>query len=251
MTPIRVLIIDDEPDSIRLTKYMLSKNNAEFSVASSNGGEDALSKINTFNPDLIFLDIQMPIYNGFELLSKVQKRQFEVIFLTAFDEYAIQAIKNCALDYLLKPLKQIELNAAIEQYQVNNNRFTHQKLTQLIREYNLYTQESHHKIALPDLDGIVFLHLDDILFFEANDIMSMVYLKDGNKKNLNISLKKLEEKIENPHFFRVHKSYYININHISKIKKQDGISIILYNDKEIPISRLKKEEFYDLINSNF
>ena len=246
---IKILIIDDEPHCIEVLEMMLHHMEYKFKeIKSSLGSLSGLTTIEDFKPDLIFLDIHMPVMNGFDLLEKIPDKSFGIIFTTAYDEYAIKAFKTSAVDYLLKPIKQKEMEQAIIRYINGYNNINNAHVKFLVDQLNEKKQSAIQRIALPTFDGITFFSINEINYFEAKDPVSFVFLDNG-KVAINLRFKELEEKLKLLPFYRTHKSYIINTDKINKILNREGLILELECGSKVPLSRRKKEEFLKLINA--
>lgn len=195
--------------------------------------------IRKHKPDLVFLDIEMPKYNGLEIVNFFDEKEinFAIIFTTAYNQYAIQAFKTSAIDYLLKPIDPEELKNTLERYKISQNSI-YEKLT-LAKQY--LNKES--KIAIPDGNNLVMIPPSDIVYLKAENSYTQIVLNTGKKMVTSRFLKNFEESLkEHTQFFRCHKSYIINIEYIVSYSKSDGGTVLLENQIEIPVSSDKVEE---------
>lgn len=245
---IRTIIIEDEPVSRDMLTLMLQryKNDIELVDACSNPA-DGIESIAKHQPDLIFLDIQMPKMNGFDMLQKIGSINFEVIFTTAFDQYAINAIRISALDYLLKPVDDEDLAAAIDKCRERMK----QKSPQLQFE-NLFNNLTNKNpldktLALSASDGISFVKMADILRVEANGRYAKFYLLNKETILVSKTLGDFEEVLSANQFFRIHDSAIVNLNHVKKFIRGDGGTIILSDNTELDVARRRKDDFVKLI----
>ncbi|MGI9543531.1 MAG: LytR/AlgR family response regulator transcription factor [Cyclobacteriaceae bacterium] len=241
---IRAIIIDDEPGSLQALKLSLGKFCPQVDVLGCYEiPEEGLAAIRSIQPDLLFLDVQMPSMTGFDLLEELEQIDFEIIFVTAYDQYAIKAIKFSALDYLMKPVDVDELTAAISKVE---NR---QDLKMQVHQYrsviaNLKSYANGlGKIAIPSMEGIIFLEIKDIVYGQAEGNYTNLFLQDKETLVVTKSLKDFETLLDQQGFFRVHHSYLINLNHIQKYVKGEGGYVELTGGSKVDISRRKKEEF--------
>ncbi|HEX6223997.1 MAG TPA: LytTR family DNA-binding domain-containing protein, partial [Chryseolinea sp.] len=212
---------------------------------------EATQAVREHAPDVVFLDIQSQRETGFDLLTKLQEIDFEVIFTTAYTEYAIKAFKFSAIDYLLKPIDIEELKKAVARVEkrVSNNMTG--RLTQLVQNLKLGSNENY-KIALPTLDGLVFVKISDILYCEASSNYTQIFTTE-EKYLVSKTLKEYDDLLSDHNFFRIHNSYLININSIKKYVKGEGGYVVLNNDISLDVSKRKKEAFLNKIgirNSN-
>lgn len=245
---IRTIIIEDEPVSREMLTLMLQRYKADIEIidACSNPA-DGIESIAKHQPDLVFLDIQMPKMNGFEMLKKITPINFEVIFTTAFDQYAINAIRVSALDYLLKPVDDEDLAAAIEKCKVSLK----DKKPQLQFEHlfnNLINKNPLDKtLALAASDGISFVKMSDILRVEANGRYAKFYLLNKDTILVSKTLGDFEEILSANQFFRIHDSSIINLNHVKKYIRGDGGTVLLSDNTELDVARRRKDDFIKLI----
>ena len=202
---------------------------------------EAHSLLQQFQPHLIFLDIMMPEKNGFEFLNEVNKINFEIIFTTAFNEFAIRAIRFSALDYLLKPLNAEELRSAINRFleKRNQKKETDSLLRNLLQNLGKKEQEDF-KLAVPTTAGAVFFSPAEIIRLEGEGNYTRFFLSDGRKHLSSKTMKEYEEILLQHHFLRVHKSHLVNKNFIDHYHNEG--SIILKNKTQLPVSRQRKQE---------
>lgn len=245
---LKAILIDDELACLQTLRHDLVKYCPEVEViAECIGGKEGIKEINKHKPDIIFLDIDMPYINGFDLLEMVPNGEFEVIFTTAHDKYAIRAFKISAVDYLLKPIdKDALVNAVQKVASLREKGQSNRQIDFLIQQIKDLESNNVKKIALPTFDGLEFINLDDILYCQSDGAYSNVFFKDGNKLYISKTLRYLEDALCSFHFFRVHNSYIVNLNYIRKYSKSDGGALILTNGQRIRVSRSKKEELLGL-----
>lgn len=246
---IKACIIDDEEKSRQTLKQLVEQYcNGVLVVSEDKDVESAYHSITKHNPDMIFLDIAMPGGSGFDLLKKFSKIDFDVIFVTAYDHYALQAIKISALDYLLKPINIDELIAATEkvgQKQALRNISTHINL--LLG--NLITKNTNkNKIAIPSNNGFEFVHLEDIIRIDADGSYTRLVLNNGSKILTSYHLNEYEELLPKDTFFRSHHSHIINLGHIKKYFKGDGGHVVMSDNSTVDIAKRKKKEFLERFN---
>ena len=241
----QALIIDDEKHCREGLSIMLSKYCPDVEVlAQCPGPKAALQAIGKFHPDLIFLDIEMPGMNGFEMLENCKEYDFEVIFTTAYNEYAIQAIRHSALDYLLKPVNKNELVQAVAKVKESRQSKAPAGITQLMEL--MENRKPSERIALPTIDGLIIIDLKDILYCQSENNYTRFHLVNGKTFFVSKTLKKAEVLLMNDKdFFRIHHSFIINLRYIQRYYKGDGGEISLINGKNLPVSRTKKQEFLD------
>lgn len=245
---LKALIVDDEERGISVLSQLISKYCTGISVegtASDIANAEALLKKN--KPDVLFLDIEMPGGDCFQLLEKYNDISFDVIFVTAYQEYAIKAIKFSALDYLLKPVKIEDLQAAVEKVKKrkrdgNDNRERYDHFRSVMNEPNPFK-----KIILSTMEGFYPVRVDEIIYCRADDSYTHFYLVGHKHYVVSKSLKEFEEMFVHLNFFRIHKSYLINLNHIERINKADGVTVVMSSNDELPVSFRKKDEFIGMI----
>ena len=244
---ITAIIIDDEAKGRFALRQKLQSYCTEVVVLAEAGdGIEAISTIEKHHPQLIFLDIEMPKMNGFEMLNAIKEKNFYIIFTTAYDQYAIKAIRYAAFDYLLKPIDIGELKMAIESVISKENNQT-KKQVELLQQNILHPKKQLNKLAMPTLDGLLFFDINEIVHLEAHSNYTNIYFEDRRKVMASKTLKDFEELLPESIFFRVHHSYLINLDHIKKYIKGDGGQIEMDNGCYVDVSRRKKEEFLKII----
>jgi len=242
---IRAIIIDDQPHCADELKTLLGKHCPEVCLENfALSGKDGIKFLNETDVDLIFLDVEMPGMNGFEMLEHVNNRRFHVIFTTSFDKYAIQAIRFNAFDYLLKPIQIDELKEAVARAEKSSDTVSDQQIVNL-------NQGSHialTKIALTTHEGLEYVKLEDIIYCRADGNYSVVFLQ--NKKELMVSkaIGKLGEIVDGSGFFRIHHSALVNLTHIKKFVRTDGGYVVMSNGDTVSVARNRKESFLDLFS---
>lgn len=245
---LRAIIIDDEPDCIQ----SLSRDLVEFCshvevVGLCEGAKDGIRTINIQKPDIVFLDIDMPLINGFELLELLPEINFAVIFTTAYDKYALQAFKISAVDYLLKPIDPDELVKAVDKVRTLQEHGTSsQQIDFLMQQIKDQENNAIHRIALPTSQGLDFIDLKDIQYCESDGAYSYVHYTDGSNLLISKPLKYLEDILCDFQFFRVHKSYIVNMDYVAKYHRGSGGLLTMKNGAKIRVSRSKKDELLNL-----
>lgn len=240
---IRSVIIDDEKNNIENIVQLLQKYELPVSiVGSATNADDGVATITATNPDLLFLDIQMPEKNGFDVLKALPHHQFEVIFVTAFDQYGIQAVKFSAIDYLLKPINPDELKVSIHKVEAKLNRKKEnlqlENLMELIRDKDA---KKDHKLALASTKEIRFVHTEEIIRCESSNAYTQFYLTDGKQIMVSKPIFEYEELLTSYDFIRCHQSHLVNKKFIKSLVKEDSGYLLLNDNTRIPISRGKKE----------
>ena len=239
---LKTIIIDDEPDSIKLLELQLAQHCPQIEIAGTyTSSIKALSAIEKLQPDLIFLDIEMPVMNGFELLEKILHLPFSVIFITAYNEYALKAFRFNAVDYLLKPVDAADLIQAV----VKAAQRIKPTTTQLSLMQKQMRGEPATRIAIPGQQGgVSFIDLNDIIYSEASNNYSKLILTNGNRFLISKTLKDVQEVLEEEHFLRVHRQYIINLNHVKQFNRNDGV-LTMTNGENIPVARNQKERLIE------
>ena len=246
----RALIIDDEKHCCDNLQWQLKTYCPEIEViAVCNNAEKGLQQIHHHQPQLIFLDVEMPGMTGFEMLETLAEINFDVIFTTAFNQYAIRAIKFGALDYLVKPIDKDELREAINKFLNRTQRDSLKQLNALLTHIKKSNDLSFQKIALPTLHGYELVPLNNIIFCESSSNYTDIHLNNGQHLLISRTLKDIEELLDMQPFFRVHNSYIVNLQYAVRYIKGEGGHLVLNNDINIPISRNKKEELLKLITN--
>ena len=245
---ISAIIIDDEIDCVKSLEQDLKKYCSEINVvASCVGAKSGIKAINKFKPDAIFLDVEMPVIDGFELLEMVSHIEFEVVFTTAYDHFALRALKMSAIDYLLKPIVPENLITAVDKLLTKNEQLGNQHQIQFLLQ-NLKDIENNkvNRIILPTLDGLNFVSLDDIKYCSSDGAYSNVHLINGSKIMISKSLRYLEQILCDFHFFRVHKSFIVNLKMIKKYSRIDGGILLMSDGAKLKVSRTKRDELLSL-----
>lgn len=238
---IRALVIDDEPYSCEALVELLTKYCPEVQVIKvCHSGADALIAIKEHAPQLLFLDIEMPRMNGFELLEKVAEVNFELIFTTSYDQYAIKAIRMSALDYLLKPIDRQELEKAVQKVTQRLVRPQMQQIEMLLQKLN-NPGTPMFKIALPTLEGLQLIPIDSIICCTADSNYTTFRLKGKEKIIVSKTLKDVEELLSEYSFLRVHHSSLVNLNEIDKYIKGEGGYLVMSDGSHVDVSRSRKE----------
>lgn len=246
---IRSIIIDDEPNNIENLKTILHNYCTGIDVvATANNADDGIAAIKTHQPDLLFLDIQMPIKSGFDVLKAFTQINFEIIFITAYDQYGIQAIKFSALDYLLKPIDINELKISIEKARHKISAKQKNNSIENLLEYIRSEHKDPPKIALPTLQEIMYVKVSDIIRCEASNNYTLFYLQSGEKVLVSKTLKEFAELLKPHNFIRTHQSHLINLYFVKSFLKEDGGTLFLNDRTKIPISRQNRDMVKEALN---
>lgn len=243
---IKAIIIDDEKNALEVLEMQLSQFCNEVSIlASCNSGKEGIKAIKEYQPDLVFLDIEMPHVNGFDVLNQTKNFHYKVIFTTAYDQFAIKAFKFSAIDYLLKPIDIIDLQNAIEKVKKDSSFYNiDDKIKLLLEQYQ--TTKNKQKVALPIGNMLEFFDVDEIIRIESDSNYAHIFLANQKKITLSKTLKEVEENIKGEPFFRVHQSHLINTNQIVKAVKGENAYVVMKDGTTISISRNRKDDFFEL-----
>jgi two-component system LytT family response regulator len=238
---ITAIIVDDEPYSCESLATLLERYCPDVRLLDiCYSGADALKAIHEQVPTLLFLDIEMPGMNGFEMLQKLPSINSSVIFTTSYDQYAIKAIKFSALDYLLKPVDREDLQTAVQKAVQNTHRSLPQQIEILLQKLSHPTIPLN-KIAIPTMEGLQMMFVENIISCSSESNYTVLYLKNKQKITASRTLKEIEEMLDDYSFLRVHHSYLINLNEIEKYIKGDGGYLIMSDGSNIDVSRSRKE----------
>lgn len=243
MTPLTCILLDDEAGNLQLLKNMLAMHCPQLTVlAAETNAEQGIQQISTLQPQIVFLDIEMPRMNGFETLRKLEPVNFEVIFVTAFGKYAVKAFEHHAAGYVTKPVQAEKLQAAvkaatarIEQKNVNKHLFS------LLEQSSRDT--APEKIPLSTTNGLVFVKISEIMYCESSGNYTNFILRDDKKIVVSRQLGEYEKLLPENNFTRIHDKYIINLSFIKEYIKGSGGEVILENGKELPVASRRKEDF--------
>ncbi len=246
MTPLTCILLDDEAGNLQLLKNMLAMHCPQLTIlAAETNAEQGIQQISALQPQIVFLDIEMPRMNGFETLRKMEPVNFEVIFVTAFGKYAVQAFEHHAAGYVTKPVQAEKLQAAvkaattrIEQKNVNKHLFS------LLEQSSRDT--APEKIPLSTTNGLVFVKISEIMYCESSGNYTNFILQDDKKIVVSRQLGEYEKLLPENNFTRIHDKYIINLSFIKEYIKGSGGEVILENGKELPVASRRKEDFLSL-----
>lgn len=241
---VSVVIIDDELSAIESLVWELKHFNTDISVvAQFTNPEEAIDYLSINSPDCLFLDIQMPTMDGFQFLNKLSKRDFAVVITTAYNEYAIKALKHEAIDYLLKPIDSDDLQETIKKIKTHKSKQKSELNFELAFEQ--FNERFNKKKVTINTDGkLIFIDADDILIVSSDGNYSTIELANNQKIVVTKKLKEVNSLLPQEHFFRIHNSYIINLNHLKEFIKSDGY-VVLTNNKKIPVARQRKSDFLE------
>ncbi len=245
---LKAIIVDDERHSRETLKTLLGEFCEDVAIVGSIGSvEEAIVAISTTNPDVVFLDVELQSGTGFDILTQIKPINFEIIFITAFEQYAIKAVKYSSLDYLLKPIDLDELKEAVEKVKKKKKQEIYNKQLEVLI-YNLRKQPKLHKICLSTSDGLEFIALENIIYCKANGSYTSFFLKNKGSVLVSKHLKEYENLLADLHFMRVHNSFLINLKEVEKYMKSEGGYILMSNRDTVSISKSKKEAFLNAMS---
>lgn len=245
MSKLAVVIVEDEEKSLEFLRYMIERHVLDevFIQAAFTDSVAAREYLQTHPVDLVFLDIQMPGLNGFELLDSLEAVNFDVIFTTAFNNYATKAFRYFALDYLIKPVIPEELKEAVSRVgQREHYRYDKQDLASIF-ETMLHRKENEQLLAVPTKSGVEFIRFDDVLRLEADRNYTFIHMIGGKKIYTSKTLKYFESLLPPAKFYRPHQSHIINISGMRKYVKSDGGYIVMSDGAHVSLARGKRQEF--------
>ena len=246
------MIVDDEPDARENLRIMLADNCPEVEVtAEASSAKEARKLLDADQPHALFLDIKMPGEDGFALLRSIAHMEIPVVFTTAYDEYALRAFKENALDYLEKPIDAEELKRAVRKLlKVSGDPSLGQQHVSALQAL-MDDPESplNTRVAVPSRDGLVLLKHEEILYLEASDSYTTVHTRDGKRTISSKHIRVFETNLDAKKFFRVHKSYIINLEHLKGFSRSEGNMAVLDNGALIPVSRRRLPDFLGMINT--
>ncbi len=244
MAKIGAIIIDDENRSREMLQNLINEycKNIEV-IATADSVTAGIEAINKYSPDLLFLDIEMNKETGFDLLEEIDVIDFEVIFTTAHENYALKAFKFCAIDYLLKPIDVEELKLAIEKVEKKKSNSAFKEKFDLFMHNIKKGNNDDQRLAVSTNEGLVFINVSDILRCEANGAYTYLHLKNKTRIVVSKNLKEYEQLLAEHNFLRVHNSFIINLKEIKKYVRGDGGYVIMSDDTTVDVSKRKKELF--------
>ena len=244
---LKAVLLDDEYHCTSTLEILLKEHCKDVQIVQVfNDSVTALAYLRKTNIDVLFLDVEMPYYNGFELLNELKPVSFQVIFVTAYDKFAIKAFKYSAFDYLLKPVDEEELIRTVHKLQYS--RQNHGQMDMLMEMIDKQSKKVD-KIALPSSEGLEFVHFSELVRCESDSNYTKIILADGRYLMITKTLKELTDLLQDVGFVRIHNSHLINPKHIKRFIKSAGGFLILTDGEEVPISRQKKEQVLEILNS--
>ncbi len=241
---IKAVIVDDEPKAIQSLIWELSNFSEDIVVVKTfTSPEEAIDYLDTSELDCLFLDIQMPTMDGFQFLEKLTNKDFAVVITTAYNEFAIKALKHDAIDYLLKPIDSDDLEETLKKVKKYNSKlFNSNKIEEVLVNFN--SKFNQKKITINTDGKLIFLDADDIVFVESDGNYSTIVLENASKIVLTKKLKEMTAVLPENQFFRIHNSYIINLKKIKEFIKSEGYVVMESNDR-IPVARQRKSEFLE------
>ena len=241
---IKAVIVDDEPKAIQSLSWELTNFSDEIEIIETfTNPNEAIEYLEYNTPDCLFLDIQMPTMDGFQFLDKLVNKDFPVVITTAYNDYAIKALKHEAIDYLLKPVDSDDLQDTIKKIKKFNSRlFNSSKIEEVLVNFNSKLEQK--KVTINTDGKLIFLNVDDILFVESDGNYSTLFLEDNQKLLLTKKLKEVNTMLPEHCFFRIHNSYIINLNKIKEFIKNEGY-VIMQSNHKIPVARQRKSDFLE------
>ncbi|HRH64765.1 MAG TPA: LytTR family DNA-binding domain-containing protein [Bacteroidia bacterium] len=244
---IHAIIIDDEPQCIETLSILLKMHCPEITLdASCENAEKGILAINKYNPEVVFLDIEMPKMSGFDMLEKLDTISFHVVFTTAYNQFALKAFKYSALNYLLKPIDPDDLKETL--FRIKDSKAGPMKEQMDILLNSIHQYNKPLRIALSTGDGMVFVNTSNIMYCQSESNYTHVRLISGEKYLLAKSLKEFEDTLPEKDFFRIHNSFLVNLNEIKKFVRGDGGYVIMNDGTQIAIARARREEFFALFD---
>lgn len=241
---IKAIIIDDEKHCIITLNHILSQIKDLEIVATTQNSTEAKQLIEKFNVDIVFLDIEMPEMNGFDVINQFENVNFKVIFTTAYDQYALKALRLNALDYLLKPIDLDDVQIAIQKFRNHDLLISKEQVLNLKMFNDGKMQDT---IAISSQEGLNFVKIEDIMYLEASSNYTYIVMNNNAKHLASKTMQTFEEVLDqNSTFFKCHKSYIINLKFIKQYIRGEGGELIMTDGKNIPLSRARKQDFLNL-----
>jgi len=250
MAKLQTVLIDDENSALQSLAYELNAYCPEVEVmAAIKDPVEALSWIPAHRPDLVFLDIEMPALYGFDLLEQLPMLDFDVIFVTAYDQFAIKAFDFNAIDYLLKPIRKSKLIQAVEKVRERRQqRLDKHGLEALMQNIRVQSRSGLEQIALPTGEGFTMVHVNEIGYLQADSNYTWVVMATQKKYLVAKTLKEMEGMLDFPQYFRAHKSYLVNLNHVDRYVRGQGGYLVLRDQTQVPVARAQKADLMRLLH---
>jgi len=237
----KAIIVEDELNCGKTLSALLERHCEGVEVVRiCRNGQEGIEAIKVLSPDIVFLDVEMPAMNGFEMLERLPAINFHLIFTTSYDQYAIKAFRFSAIDYLLKPVDKDDLKAAVEKV-FNRTQKPEPAQLEILFDRIKHPTRQIKKLALPTLEGLQMVSIDSIIYAEADDNYTILHFHNQPKLIVSLVLKEVEESLEEFAFARVHRGYIVNLNEIEKYVKGEGGYLVMSDRTTIDVSRTKKE----------
>jgi two-component system LytT family response regulator len=243
-----ILIDDEESNNSSLQSKLKRYCPGIHIIALCENAADGIIAIETLQPDIVFLDIEMPVMNGFVMLQQLSNKNFSLIFVTAYDHYAIKAIRFSALDYLVKPVEIEDLVAAVNRATEKKAGMQMPEQMEMLLEHVSTPKKNYKRLAIPSGDGIHFIKTEDIIYLEANINYTHIHLTGKKKYTMSRTLKDVEEVLDPLVFIRVHNSYIINRNFVEKYIRGEGGQVVMADGATLTVSKRKKVIFLKLMS---
>jgi two-component system, LytTR family, response regulator len=244
----KAILIDDEKNSRESLRKKIETHCPKVEiVAECSNGEEGLVAINTHQPAIVFLDIEMPKMNGFTMLQQLSKRNFELIFTTAYNQYAINAIRYSALDYLVKPVDVQELKNAVERISQKASPVINNEQLEILAAYLSKQKQGPEKIAVATSSGLEIIDINNIIYLEATGNYTNIYMTEAKPLLSSKTLKEFEDILPASLFFRIHNASLVNVSFIKKYNKGEGGQVVLANGKLLDVARRRKEELMEML----
>lgn len=238
----KIAIIDDELHCIKSMELHINSLFPKSEIVyKTTKPKEALKHLQELKIDILFLDVEMPSINGFELLEQFESLPFSVIFTTAYSQYAIQAFKAQAINYLLKPIDETELKDAVQNWHIKHNQDENTEEINRLLKHLKKEGLLESKIAIPVSEGFEFLDVKEIIYCQSQNNYTYIYLENGEKILISKTLKSVEKTLDRFYFLRTHQSYLINPNFMKKYIRSDGGYLVMSNNEKIPVSSSKRE----------
>ena len=243
---LKAILIDDDDSNLNAMTEKLTKHCPEINIiAVCDNGQAGIVAIDNLRPDIVFLDIEMPVMNGFLMLQQLSYKDFQLIFVTAYDHYAIKAIRYSAIDYLVKPADIDELKAAVSKAVRNKNKETSATQLELLQEY--IKKKELRRIPIPTADGLQFINLEDIMYLEASNNYTYIFLSTSQKLLVSRTLKEFEDLLPSETFLRIHHSNIVNSIFVVRYIRGEGGQVVMRDGTVLDVSKRKKSEFLQAI----
>lgn len=245
---LKAILVDDEESSLSSLKEKIFRHCPQVTIiAACDTAQKAIQSIDSLHPDLVFLDIEMPVMNGFLMLQNLTYKNFALIFTTAYDHYAIKAIRFSALDYLVKPIEIEELKTAVDRASKKQENAMPNHQLELLLENFIPQKNNYQRIAIPTTDGLQFIKLNSIVYLEASVNYTHIFMENKQRHIVCRTMKDFEEILPAETFLRIHNSYIINKNFTEKYIRGEGGQVVLSNGAVLDVSKRKKAEFLKAI----